>query len=85
MRILANVNKVLKTLNNADFHGNVVFSATKSKRLGDWYIEAYEIESTGELKINLYYHKIAQAVATFYDVGMMICVDVDRRPYYYFY
>ena len=79
------VNRVLKWLNDTKFFSENVFFAKKTKRLGDWVIEAYETEKNGEDKITLIHHKKAQAIATVFDIGLMICVDVNHKPYYYFY
>ena len=85
MRNLNDVNKVLKILDNAAFFKREIFISTKKKVAGDWVIETYEIEINDEHKITLNHHKKAQAIATIFDIGIMICVDVDRKPYYYFY
>jgi len=85
MRDLILTNKVLKALENAEFFTSKIFISKKHKNFDGWFIDVYEPEKDGEYKINLTHHKKAQAIATLFDVGMMICVSVDRVPYYYFY
>ena len=85
MRNLILTNKVLKALEQSESYKSKIFIPNKIKRLGENSIEAYESEKNGEKRITLQHHKKAQAIATLFDIGLLICVDFDRKPYYYFY
>ena len=85
MRNLKLVNKLLKHIEYAEFYDNSIFSVTKVKNSDGYSLNVYEINKSGTQNISLTHHKKAQALATIHNVGMMICVDVDRTPYYYFY
>ena len=85
MRDLILTNKVVKVLEQTMFFKNIIFIPNKYKNFDGWYIDVYEREIDGGRKITLTHHRKAQAIATLFDVGIMISVNIDRVPYYYFY
>ena len=85
MRNLKQVNKICKQIESVEFYGRQIFLVTKNKNFDDYNLTVYEIDKNDVKDLVLNHHKKAQAVATIHDIGLMICVDVDRIPYYYFY
>ena len=82
---LGQATKLVKQLNSHMKYKNYVFSADKKKSIGQWVVEVHEIEKDYHNKINLTHHKIIEAFSVIFDCGVMINVDIDRNPYYYFY